>query len=268
MMSTKASPSRGSLFGNVLTGHTVNFATHTSTICIKYQVLLAAYYKAVNANKIYSFYMFSLSVFRYLLYSILRYFFLFLFIVFSALGDCLVVKLDMCVTVLKSFTALSVFGLCTLLECTGEHNATTRCAPIMRVCCGANLNCLFQLWAIFSHPCATYRQLKFCVQSLVDELCKRTEFHVRFQCDKPDHSLVSISGFLNVWKLTVQTFCAQFMFNRSHKNTTCIVCISMIFIIYCPEDNCFVLFIYSEISGSCGSEYENDSSGMLQSGRY
>jgi hypothetical protein len=64
-MSTEDAHSRGSLFGNVLTGHTVDFATHTSTICIKYQVLLAAYYKAAKATHIYSFHLFPLSIFRH-----------------------------------------------------------------------------------------------------------------------------------------------------------------------------------------------------------
>jgi hypothetical protein len=58
---------------------------------------------------------------------------------------------------------------------------------------GANLNCTFQLWAIFSHPCAAYEQLKFCVQSLLDGLCKRAKFQVRFRPDQPDHFLVSCS---------------------------------------------------------------------------
>jgi hypothetical protein len=49
-MPTKGVHLRGSLLANVLTGHTVDFATHTSTISIKYQVLLAAYYKAVKSN--------------------------------------------------------------------------------------------------------------------------------------------------------------------------------------------------------------------------
>jgi hypothetical protein len=49
-MLNKGVHSQGSLLANVLIGHTVDFATHTSTICIKYQVLLAAYYKAVKSN--------------------------------------------------------------------------------------------------------------------------------------------------------------------------------------------------------------------------
>jgi hypothetical protein len=50
MMPSKGAHSQGTLFESVLTGHTVDFATHTSPICIKYQVLLAAYYKPVKAN--------------------------------------------------------------------------------------------------------------------------------------------------------------------------------------------------------------------------
>jgi hypothetical protein len=80
-------------------------------------------------------------------------------------------------------------------ECTGEYRAIARHTAVMRVCGGANLNCTFQVWAIFLHPCAAYRQLKFCVQSLLDGLCKREKFQVRFRPDKPDHSLVrSISA--------------------------------------------------------------------------
>jgi hypothetical protein len=35
-----------SVVQHVLSGHIVGFATHTSTVCIRYQALLAAYYKA------------------------------------------------------------------------------------------------------------------------------------------------------------------------------------------------------------------------------
>jgi hypothetical protein len=41
---------RGSLSRNMPTGHIVDFSTHTSTICIRSQVLLVAYYKDKNAN--------------------------------------------------------------------------------------------------------------------------------------------------------------------------------------------------------------------------
>jgi hypothetical protein len=60
-------------------------------------------------------------------------------------------------------------------ECTEEYSATNRRAAVKRVHGGANLNCTFQIWAIFSHPCTVYRQLKFCVQSLLDGLCKSGE---------------------------------------------------------------------------------------------
>jgi hypothetical protein len=46
-----------------LSGHIFDFNTHTSTICIRYQVLLAAYYKAGKANThlfIHSFFLFLL----------------------------------------------------------------------------------------------------------------------------------------------------------------------------------------------------------------
>jgi hypothetical protein len=52
------------------------------------------------------------------------------------------------------------------LECIGEYSATARPAAVTRVRGGANLNCTFQIWAIFSHSCTAYRQLKFCFQSL------------------------------------------------------------------------------------------------------
>jgi hypothetical protein len=76
------------------------------------------------------------------------------------------------------------------LEFTGEYSATARRAAVTRVRGGANLNCTSQLRAIFSHPYTAYRQLKFCVQSLLDRLYKHSKFQVRFRPDKPDHSLV------------------------------------------------------------------------------
>jgi hypothetical protein len=79
-------------------------------------------------------------------------------------------------TFLKPFTALSATGLRTPFECTGEYNATARRAAVTRVRGGANLKCTFQIWAIFSHPCTSYRQLKFCVQSLLDGLCSEQNF--------------------------------------------------------------------------------------------
>jgi hypothetical protein len=95
-----------------------------------------------------------------------------------------------CVTFLKSFTALSASGLRTPLECTRAYSATARRAAITLVHGGVNFNCTFQLWTIFSHPCTMYQQLKFCVQSLLDRLCKRAKFQVWFRPDKPDHFLV------------------------------------------------------------------------------
>jgi hypothetical protein len=80
----------------------------------------------------------------------------------------------------------------TPLECTGENRSIARCAAVTRVRGGANLNCSLQIWAIFSHPCTAYRQKKFCVQSLLDRLCKHSKFQARFRPDKPDHSLVRI----------------------------------------------------------------------------
>jgi hypothetical protein len=78
----------------------------------------------------------------------------------------------------------------TPLECTGENSSTARRAAITRVRGGANLNCTVQLRAIFSHPCTAYQQLEFCVQSLLERLCKHANFQARFRPDKPDHSLV------------------------------------------------------------------------------
>jgi hypothetical protein len=86
-----------------------------------------------------------------------------------------------------SFAALPRPGPGSQFECTSEYHATARHTAVMHVHGGANLNCTFQIWAIFSHPCTVYRQLKFCVQSLLVGLCKRAKFRVT---DK-DHSLVS-----------------------------------------------------------------------------
>jgi hypothetical protein len=78
------------------------------------------------------------------------------------------------------------------LEFTGEYTATARSAAVTRVRGGANLKCTSQLREIFSHPLTMYRQLKVCVQSLLDRLCKHSKFQVRFRPDKPDHSLVRL----------------------------------------------------------------------------
>jgi hypothetical protein len=71
----------------------------------------------------------------------------------------------------------------TPLECSGENRSTARRGG------AANLNSTSQIRAIFSHPCTAYRQ-QFCVKSLLDRLCKRAKFQVRFRPDKPDHSLM------------------------------------------------------------------------------
>lgn len=63
-------------------------------------------------------------------------------------------------------------------------------AAITHVWGGVNLNCTFKLWAVFLHSYTVYRQLKFCVQSLIDELCKWIKFQVRFWHDQSYHSLV------------------------------------------------------------------------------
>jgi hypothetical protein len=89
-----------------------------------------------------------------------------------------------------SFTALPVPGLSSQFECTGEYRATARHTAVMHVFSGATLNYMFQLWTIFSHTFTAYRQLKFCVQTLLDGLCKRAKFQARFRPDKPDHSIV------------------------------------------------------------------------------
>jgi hypothetical protein len=64
-----------------------------------------------------------------------------------------------------------------------------RRAASMRMHGGAKLNCTSQLRAVFSHSCTMYQQLKFCVQSLLDRLCKHSEFQVRFRREKLGHSL-------------------------------------------------------------------------------
>jgi hypothetical protein len=107
---------------------------------------------------------------------------------------------------LKSFAALSASGPRTPSECTGESSATARRAAVTR----ANLNCTLQIWAIFSHPCTVYRQLKFCVQSLLHGLCKREKFRVRFRPDKPDHSLVRQGKELDVWFQASTVECSTF----------------------------------------------------------
>jgi hypothetical protein len=84
-----------------------------------------------------------------------------------------------------SFTVLPGLGPGSKFKRTGEYRATARHMAVMRVRGGANLNCTFQIWAIFSHPWTAYRQLKFCVQSLLDGLCKRANFQARFRHDKP-----------------------------------------------------------------------------------
>jgi hypothetical protein len=92
---TEGTHSQCNLFGNVLAGHTADFATHT-TICIKHQVLLAAYYKAVKANTHLFFPQF-LFMFSDLLYSILHYFsFFFIHSVISALATTLWLKRRVC----------------------------------------------------------------------------------------------------------------------------------------------------------------------------
>jgi hypothetical protein len=104
-------------------------------------------------------------------------------------------------TFLKSFTTLSTSGPCISFECTGEHSTTARRAAIMRVHGRVNLNCTFQIWAIFSHPCIAYRQLKFCVQSLLDGFRKQAKFQVRLRPDILDHSLVRKVQVLNFFFL-------------------------------------------------------------------
>jgi hypothetical protein len=82
-----------------------------------------------------------------------------------------------------------------------SSNATANTAPLLGTrpsCTRANLNCMFQLWAIFSHPCAAYEQLKFCVQSLLDGLRKQAKFQVRFRPDQPDHFLVRIKCSITI----------------------------------------------------------------------
>jgi hypothetical protein len=62
---------------NVPIGHIVDFTTHTSTDCMRYQVLMAAYYKAVNANTHLFFPSVSLSILDayYILFSLLLFIF-------------------------------------------------------------------------------------------------------------------------------------------------------------------------------------------------
>jgi hypothetical protein len=77
-----------------------------------------------------------------------------------------------CVTFLKSFTALSASGLRTPLEYIGEYSATAR-----RV---RDYDLYVQTSGNFFHTLYTaYRQLKCCIQSLLDGLCKRAKFQMQ-----------------------------------------------------------------------------------------
>jgi hypothetical protein len=83
------------------------------------------------------------------------------------------------------------------------------------------LNRAFQLSTIFSHPCAAYRQLKFCAQPLRNGLCKRAKFQVKFRPDKPDHSLVRVITYRSVilwWPLSFG--CAVNLVESTHRNVT------------------------------------------------
>jgi hypothetical protein len=72
-MTTKGDHSRGNPFVRKCTDwlhYLLHYThTHTSTICVRYQVLLATYYKAANANthsfipSVSSFYLWTLSIF-------------------------------------------------------------------------------------------------------------------------------------------------------------------------------------------------------------
>jgi hypothetical protein len=100
MMTTKGVHPRGNLSGDVPAGHAVDFTTHISTICIRYQELLTAYYSAANGNTYTHIYFFSLFFSFYFQMLIIFYFTLFITFYsfrflpplsnFAALGHCLV----------------------------------------------------------------------------------------------------------------------------------------------------------------------------------
>jgi hypothetical protein len=158
-MHTKGAHSQGSLLGNVLTGHTRFHNTHINHL-YKIPSIVGGILQSHESEHTFilsTCFLFLFLDTYYILFCAMSLSFLFIQF-FNALSDCLVclvVKLAVCVTVLKSFTALSAFGLCSPLECTGEYSATTRRAAVMRMRCGSNLNCSIQLWAVFSHltPC-------------------------------------------------------------------------------------------------------------------
>jgi hypothetical protein len=116
-------------------------------------------------------------------------------------------------TIPKSFTASSAPGPTHSVRIHREYSTTARRAAVTRVRGGANLSCTSQLRAVFLHPCTAYRQLQFCVQSLLDRLCKHTKFQMRFRPDKPDHSLVGLPTLL-IRRMSMRRLALFF----SHKN--------------------------------------------------
>jgi hypothetical protein len=97
-------------------------------------------------------------------------------------------------TILKAPWRLAFHNLTSPWPC---WNAQLNTVPLLgmllsHTCGGKNLNHTFQIWAISSHSCTAYQQLKFCVWLLLDGLCKWAKFQVRFQPDQLGHSLVRV----------------------------------------------------------------------------
>jgi hypothetical protein len=89
-----------------------------------------------------------------------------------------------CVMFLKSFTALTAPGPRAQLQCSGKHRAIARRVAAARGRGGEFVSYIPNL-SNFSLPCTEYRQLEFCVQSLLEGLCKREKFQVRFRLNQP-----------------------------------------------------------------------------------
>jgi hypothetical protein len=81
----------------------------------------------------------------------------------------------MCVAFLKPSTAFFVPGPRIPLK---THD-TDGHAAIMQICTGVQQMYVPSLSNIL-HPCVPYRQLKFCVQSLLNGLCKQANYQLMF----------------------------------------------------------------------------------------
>jgi hypothetical protein len=53
------------------------------------------------------------------------------------------------------------------------------------------VTCEYVILSIFSHPWTEYQQQKFCVQLLLDGMCKWAKFWLKFWPHHLDHSLIS-----------------------------------------------------------------------------